>query len=167
MSANDALKEKIEGNKARLVELDRERLILTTQIAAYEDALNLISDADIAEDSAPRSSRRTSANWVAALYPLIKGRGRVFSTDEILREAALHNFHPSRGNVRSQMGAYKTKGWMEGIGEGKFKVTDEGRKQLLSPDQLDDRLQWEDELGWVNAASFNMENEDEDIVLGA
>jgi len=168
MTLSNALKEKIESGKARLADLDRERLILTTQIETYEDTLSLISQAEMSSDesASSRSSRRTSANWAATLFPFIKGKGRVFSIDDILTEAGIQGFQPTRGNVRSQMGAYKTKNWIKSVGEGQFKVTDEGRKQLLSSDQYDDRLQWDEGTGtWINAVGYRVTNEDDDDVV--
>lgn len=129
----DRLTQRIQERRDQLEELDRQRLVLTAEIRAYEDALEMVPTASSASSGAndARKPRRSSANWNAAMAALSAEPIRAFDIDEVLAVTKEHGFEPTRGNVRSQMAAYVARNWVEREGDGIFKVTGAGRNTFL------------------------------------
>lgn len=60
-------------------------------------------------------------------------KGEPFTIDGILEAAdTVGDFHPARGNVRTQMAVFVTNGLLERVSQGKFKLTQEGSASVIA-----------------------------------
>jgi hypothetical protein len=146
VSMRNQILAKIDHRRARLLELERERLMLQGELTAYEDALSYFPDnpqpvekspdpADRADDmidrAAPIQRRKRLPNpWMHALRRLSHQPVDSFGIDDVMREVASQGLEPTRGNVRSQMAAYIDRRLIDRIRDGEFRLTVTGRTEL-------------------------------------
>jgi hypothetical protein len=145
----DQILSKIEQRRARLLELERERLVLQGELSAYEDALRYfpsdnpqavekpatptkVTNSNVDRVPVVRRRRRQSSYWKEALRRLSTTPLSTFDIDAIMRGVADLGMTPTRGNVRSQMAAYIDRGLVSRVSDGEFKLTDEGLSQIHS-----------------------------------
>jgi uncharacterized protein with von Willebrand factor type A (vWA) domain len=163
---------KIDQRRARLLELERERLILQGELSAYEDALRYFppdNPQPVDNDAAPapkaaqeerqvRRRRRIAEPWADALRQVCPTVNATFSIDAIMRAVMTHGITPTRGNVRSQMAAYIERGIVDRVSDGQFRLTDAGIAELerlpLDRDEAADHP-----LGAGSAASTSDHNQ--------
>lgn len=128
--------------------LERDILVVNARIQAYEDVLNMlqpvaherpVTQSVSLHDSTPRGRRALSGQWKAALSALKTSGFSVFSIDNLLESvAATSGVQLPRGNVRSQMAAYVTRGVIERVGQGHFRLTPSGEAQLAAAQEETD-----------------------------
>ena len=135
----DALRAKVEDRRRRLAELERERSVVEIELRTYEDALAIVQAAVPAPVRAftihnpnptePRR-RKVAANWTATLRSFATPPFPLFDIDEVLRAAADVGFETTRSNVRSQMHALVSRGRVERVSDGVFRLTSEGAREI-------------------------------------
>lgn len=130
----NALALKISERKAELAALDARRIILEAEIRAYEDAYSLISSgihiSSQGEGQTVSSVRLKAGQWTELLKAMALRHPAPFDLDELVSAAGKIDFHPSRGNIRSQMAALVNRGTLSRVGQGAFRFTDEGIKSV-------------------------------------
>jgi len=137
-----ALDAKIAERRARLVELDREKVVAEAELRAYEDARSMISGTPLpstggmarkAVIGVAKRVRKSSATWERIVAECAPKPDVIFSIDDVLEAATRRSFSPTRGNVRSQMAAYVGRGLLARAGTGTFRTTSEGASVFGSP----------------------------------
>lgn len=126
--------------RAELERLERQVLVVTTRLEAYEDVLSLMPPDGAASVVAPspmnaatdrRAKRSLSRQWLAALSSLRVSKFSVFTIDNAVEAvAATSGMHPPRGNIRSQLHSYAERGIVERVGQGHFRLTPAGEAEL-------------------------------------
>jgi hypothetical protein len=131
---------RIETCLAERDRLEREILVVNARVQTYEDVLSMLP-ADALErpvppstgaaDSDGRGRRALSTQWKSALLFLKKSSYSIFTIDNLLEAvSSTSGTEIPRGNVRSQMAAYVTRGVIERVGQGHFRLTPAGEAQL-------------------------------------
>jgi hypothetical protein len=144
---NDALDQKIASRRARLSELEREKMIVEAELRAYEDAASMLTGSKLMSTGsfarntvlgAARRVRKTSAIWEIIVAECASSGGQVFEIDDVLTVASKHNFSPTRGNVRSQLASYVGRGLLDRAGVGAFRLTAIGQEifRVAAPSQI-------------------------------
>ena len=124
--------------RARLLELDRDRLTIEAELRAYEDALQHLSAAGTAETSA--QAQATHAELHSGSFQMTRGwldtlrtldvRGRSFRAQDMIVAGASAGFEIKTLNARSQLFQYQKKGVVKRVATGKYTLTQKGRDML-------------------------------------
>jgi hypothetical protein len=127
--------------KARLAEIEREAAKLRDLVAFYEDRSShrelRSSEGSHRTRSGPRS---LSALWTAVLEIVAAHGEKGASYNEIIDAANDRGIDVSRNVLRSQMGNFAKRGFVESVATGVWRATGEGAK-LFSPPESADRRQ--------------------------
>lgn len=140
---SDALKARIIERRRDLAALDERRTVLIVELRAYEDALRLIEgeseDDRTPTESEPRESlvRSRSPKWTELLKELAARHPNAFTLDDAEIAAKRIDFHPTRGNIRSQMAMFVNRGILTRLGLGAFRFTDAGARTFAQYDTND------------------------------
>jgi hypothetical protein len=125
--------------KARLAEIEREAAKLRDLVAFYEDR-SVPRESRVSEGS-PRTRggpRALSALW-ATILEIVAAHGESGATyDEIIDVASGRGMDVNRNVLRSQMGNYAKRGFVEAVSTGVWRATPEGAR-LFSPSNASDR----------------------------
>lgn len=122
-------------NQAR--EAGRQAELLHQRIAGIQEAIEVLGpkseDTQTVAQEAPRAalfvrkrSRRLSGSW-QQIMQLVDGRGS-FNYEALAEAAEIADHAVGRDTLRSQMSLYKQTGFVEAAGDGKFRLTESGRR---------------------------------------
>ena len=147
----ETIQQKIAARKARLLEIDtgmrrleRDRLVVETEIKTYEDALTYIAQHDFQPTASatppikPRrqkkgggAARTLTGQWIETM----KGVGLLpsFDAGDVIAAANERGHSPNRATVRSQIFNYKKRGLVAAKPDGRYSFTDLGRQELNLP----------------------------------
>src|ERR1700730_16877183 len=128
------IESQIASRRARLHELDRERLTVEAELRAYEDALRHLPAAETAEtagisDELHTGSFQMTPGWLDTLRTL-DVRGRSFKAQDMIAAGASVGFEIKSLNARSQLFQYQKKGIVKRVAAGKYTLTQKGRDML-------------------------------------
>ncbi len=131
------IESQIALRRARLLELDRDRLTVEAELRAYEDAMRHLSGTETAETpelspyhAEPHAAGfQMSPGWINTLRA-INGRGRSFDAQDMIAAGAEFGFEIKTLNARSQLFQYKKKGIIKRVALGKYALTQKGRDML-------------------------------------
>jgi hypothetical protein len=131
------IESQIALRRARLLELDRDRLTVEAELRAYEDAMRHLSGAETTETPAlspyhaePHAGGfQMSPGWLNTLRA-INGRGRSFDARDMIAAGAAFGFEIKTLNARSQLFQYNKKRIIKRVAPGKYAFTQKGRDML-------------------------------------
>jgi hypothetical protein len=132
------IESQIALRRARLLELDRDRLTVEAELRAYEDAMRHLSGTETAETptlspyhTEPHAGGgfQMSPGWFNTLRA-INGRGRSFSAQDMIAAGAAFGFEIKTLNARSQLFQYNKKRIIKRVAPGKYAFTQKGRDML-------------------------------------
>lgn len=139
------LTDRISNLRARLGDIERERLTLAGELRAYEDALQHFVAEELGssapqpaqvpgptEQVEPTSKTKSSTSfemspdWLNVMRSLM-WQGKPFSAADMMATAEKNGFETKTTNARSQLSFYEKKGYVRRVGRGQYLVTPEGR----------------------------------------
>src|ERR1700730_6386902 len=123
------IESQIASRRARLHELDRERLTVEAELRAYEDALRHLPAAETAEAELHTGSFQMTPAWLDTLRTL-DVRGPSFKAHDMIAAGASVGFEIKTLNARSQLFQYQKKGIVKRVATGKYTLTQKGRDML-------------------------------------
>lgn len=119
--------------EAKLSRLRHEREVIKAKIEAFEIALEATAELKPPRKKAKRN-RPPSEDWQRLARLAAQRHPRSFGYDELGRIAGEIGLSIQKASLRTKMMNYVNEGYVDRISDGRFSLTDKGRKYFRLPD---------------------------------